>query len=82
MTGLRPPVKSVVKYSGFLCAWCTPPPCKYDGGLSNPLVAALAEMPTVQHEHVWVLPGSPGPLGEVGALFYCSDYPVLPLAAF
>lgn len=51
-------IKLVVKYSGFLHAWCTAPPCKYDSGLSNPLVAALAGTPAVQHEHVWVSPGS------------------------
>ena len=73
-------MKLVVKYLGFLCTWCTTPPCKYDGGLSNPLVAALAGTPAVQHEHVWVLLGSLGALGCV--LFYCSDYPVLPPAAF
>lgn len=73
-------MKLVVKYSGFLRAWGTTPLWKYDGEPGNPLVAAPAGMPTVQHEHVWTLLVSPGALGCV--LFYCSDYPVLPLAAF
>lgn len=69
MTGLRPPIKISIKYSG-----------KYHGGLSNPLVAALTGTLTVQHEHVWILLGSLRALSCVS--FYCYGYPVLPPAAF
>lgn len=72
--------KISIKHSGFLCAWCTTPTCKYHGRLSNPLVAALTEAPAVHCEHVWVLLGSLGSLSCVS--FYCSGYPVLPPAAF